>query len=109
VALLGLILALSKIAAILVGELVTLAPAPSLSVEPAAQTVCSSIQSRQSTTPELTESAWALHALDRVIAELDARLASLEREIAEVLRDGAWASSAAVLLSAPGIGLVTAA
>jgi transposase len=53
--------------------------------------------------------ASALEALDTVIAELDAQLASLEREIAEVLRDGAWASSATVLLSAPGIGLVTTA
>jgi transposase len=51
--------------------------------------------------------ASALHALDTVIAELNAQVASLEREIAEVLRDGAWASSASVLLSAPGVGLVT--
>jgi transposase len=51
--------------------------------------------------------ASALEALNTVIAELDAQVASLERELAEVLRDGAWASSATVLLSAPGIGLVT--
>jgi transposase len=53
--------------------------------------------------------ASALEALDTVIAELDAQVASLEHEIAQVLRDGAWASSATVLLSAPGIGLVTTA
>jgi transposase len=51
--------------------------------------------------------ASALEALDTVIAELDEQVASLGREIAEVLRDGAWASSATVLLTAPGIGLVT--
>jgi transposase len=53
--------------------------------------------------------ASALEALDTVIAELDKQLAHLKREIAEVLRDGAWASSATVLLTAPGIGLVTTA
>jgi transposase len=37
--------------------------------------------------------ASALHALNTVIAELDAQLASLEREIAQVLRNGAWAST----------------
>src|SRR3954466_12597914 len=51
--------------------------------------------------------ASALEALDTVIAELNAQVASLEREIAEVLRDGAWAASATVLLTAPGIGLIT--
>lgn len=51
--------------------------------------------------------ASALEALDTVIADLNAQVASLEREIAEVLRDGAWASSARVLLTAPGVGLVT--
>jgi transposase len=51
--------------------------------------------------------AAALEALDTVIADLDAQVASLERAIAEVLRDGAWASSATVLLTAPGIGLIT--
>jgi len=53
--------------------------------------------------------ASALEALDTVIAELDEQLAHLGREIAQVLRDGAWASSATLLLSAPGIGLVTTA
>ena len=47
--------------------------------------------------------------LDGVIADLDQRLASLEGEIAEVLEDGAWASSAAVLSTIAGIGLVTSA
>jgi transposase len=47
--------------------------------------------------------------LDGVIADLDVRLASLEQEIAEVLEDGAWASSAALLSTIPGIGLVTSA
>ncbi len=47
--------------------------------------------------------------LDGVISDLDQRLASLEKEIAEVLADGAWASSAALLSSIPGIGLVTSA
>lgn len=47
--------------------------------------------------------------LDGVIADLDLRLTSLEKEIAEVLRDGAWASSAALLITIPGIGVVTSA
>ena len=51
----------------------------------------------------------ALEALDTVIAELDAQVVSLEREIAAVLRDGAWATSATVLLATPGVGLVTTA
>jgi transposase len=53
--------------------------------------------------------ASALAARATVIAELDEHLAHLARELAQVLRDGAWASSATVLLSAPGIGLVTTA
>lgn len=53
--------------------------------------------------------ASALSSLDTVIAELDEQVSSLEREIAEVLRDGAWAASATLLLSAPGLGLVTTA
>jgi len=47
--------------------------------------------------------------LDELIADLDQRVATLEREIAAVLKDGAWAQSLACLTSAPGIGLVTAA
>ena len=50
-----------------------------------------------------------LTQLDGVIADLNQRLASLEGEIAEVLADGAWASSAALLNTIPGIGLVTSA
>ncbi len=53
--------------------------------------------------------ASVLEQLDGVIAELDQRLASLEKEIAEVLADGMWASSAALLSTIPGIGLVTSA
>src|SRR3954453_18718436 len=47
--------------------------------------------------------------LDGVITDVDQRLASLEKEIAEVLADGAWAASAALLSTIPGIGLVTSA
>ena len=50
-----------------------------------------------------------LTQLDGVIADLDQRLASLEGEIGAVLEDGAWASSAALLSTIPGIGLVTSA
>lgn len=51
--------------------------------------------------------ASALEALDTVIAELDEQVRALEREIEQVLHDGAWAASAKVLLSTPGLGLVT--
>ena len=47
--------------------------------------------------------------LDGLIADLDRRLADLEAEIAQVLADGAWAESAALLLSITGIGLITTA
>jgi transposase len=47
--------------------------------------------------------------LDSVIADLDERLATLEAEIAQVLSDGAWAESAALLLSVTGLGLITTA
>jgi len=47
--------------------------------------------------------------LSEVIAMLEAQLKGLDKEIAEVLADGAWAASAAHLQSIPGIGLVTAA
>ena len=53
--------------------------------------------------------ASVLVQLDGVIADLDVRLASLEKEIAEVLEHGAWATSAALLSTIPGIGLVTSA
>jgi len=47
--------------------------------------------------------------LDELIADFDARLATLEAEIAAALADSAWAGSLARLTSAPGLGLVTAA
>ena len=50
-----------------------------------------------------------LRQLDGVIAECDQHIATLEREIAEVLADGAWATSAALLRTIPGIGVITAA
>lgn len=53
--------------------------------------------------------AGALDALDGVITELDTRIATLEGELATVLRDGAWAESADLLGSISGIGLVTTA
>ncbi len=53
--------------------------------------------------------ASVLEQLDGVIGDLDGRLASLEKEIARVLADCVWASSAALLSTIPGIGLVTSA
>jgi len=50
-----------------------------------------------------------LQQLDGLIGELDARLSTLEAEIAAVLNDGAWAESAALLSSISGIGLITSA
>ncbi len=47
--------------------------------------------------------------LDGVIALLDARIADLEAEIAAVLAASDWAESLACLMSAPGIGMLTAA
>lgn len=47
--------------------------------------------------------------LEELIADLDRRLAALEAEIAQVLRDGAWAESAALLRGITGIGLITTA
>lgn len=46
---------------------------------------------------------------DEIIADLDERIAGMERELTEVLAHGAWAESAALLTSAPGIGAFTAA
>ena len=51
----------------------------------------------------------AFAALDAVLAECDKRIAALEDELTTVLRDGAWAESAALLGSISGIGLVTTA
>ncbi|MGC9040000.1 MAG: IS110 family transposase [Roseiflexus sp.] len=53
--------------------------------------------------------AGALDHLDAVIADLDTRIATLEGKMATVLRDGAWAESAALIESITGIGLVTTA
>ena len=53
--------------------------------------------------------AQALKQLDELVADLDTRIATLEDELTEVLRDGAWAESAALLGSISGIGLVTTA
>ena len=47
--------------------------------------------------------------LSALIDDLDTRLAQLEAEIREVLSDSAWATSAALLLTIPGIGLLTTA
>lgn len=44
-----------------------------------------------------------------VIADFDARIAELDRAIAQVLTDGAWAASAALLASIPGLGPTTSA
>jgi transposase len=53
--------------------------------------------------------AAALQHLDQVVVMLDEQLQSLEREIEQVLTDGAWATSAGHLLSISGVGLVTTA
>ena len=47
--------------------------------------------------------------LRAVIGDLDARIAVLEGEIAQVLAGSEWAASLGYLTSAPGIGLLTAA
>ena len=47
--------------------------------------------------------------LDELIADLDRRIAALEAEFAAVLKASEWADSLACLISAPGIGLITAA
>jgi transposase len=51
----------------------------------------------------------ALEALDTVVAECEGQLQRLEGEIAQVLHEGAWAESAALLGTITGIGLVTTA
>jgi transposase len=53
--------------------------------------------------------AGALDQLDAVIADLDTRIATLEKELTTVLRDGAWAQSASMLGTISGIGLITTA
>lgn len=51
----------------------------------------------------------ALATLDTVLAEFDTQVQALEDAIRTVLREGAWAESAALLASIPGIGMVTTA
>jgi len=51
----------------------------------------------------------AIAQLDALIADLDARIATLEQEVAKVLSDGAWAASALLLDSIPGLGVITIA
>jgi transposase len=51
----------------------------------------------------------ARRQFDELIADLDDRIATVERELELVLTNGAWAASAAYLTSAPGIGAITAA
>jgi transposase len=53
--------------------------------------------------------AAALEPLEQVVAELDKQIASLERAIAHVLRDGAWAASAELMQTITGIGPLTTA
>ena len=47
--------------------------------------------------------------LDQVITDLDGRIRTLEDEIEQVLAQGEWANSAALLESITGIGMLTAA
>ena len=51
----------------------------------------------------------AFEALDAVIAEVGKRIAALEAQLTLVVRDGAWAESAALLGSISGVGMVTTA
>lgn len=51
----------------------------------------------------------ALETLNTVISALDQQVRTLEQEIGQVLADGAWATTAAVLRATPGIGLITTA
>jgi transposase len=51
----------------------------------------------------------AAEALDSIITELEEQIDSLDREIAQVLADGAWAASATILLATPGLGPITTA
>jgi transposase len=44
-----------------------------------------------------------------IIADLDARIQTLEDEIATNVQDGAWAASATLLATIPGLGLLTIA
>ena len=53
--------------------------------------------------------ASVLTQLDESIADLNRRMGQLEDELAVILQDGAWAESAALVLSITGIGMLTAA
>jgi transposase len=53
--------------------------------------------------------ASALAQLHGVIDDLNARITTLDQEITALLRESAWAASATLLLSIPGIGPQTAA
>jgi transposase len=57
--------------------------------------------------PVIVESVQA--QLDTVISDLDRRMEALEQEIAQILQQGEWAASAALLDTIPGIGPLTAA
>jgi transposase len=46
---------------------------------------------------------------DTLIADLDARIARLDQELTILLRTGAWATNALLLLSVPGFGIITTA
>jgi transposase len=47
--------------------------------------------------------------MEAVIADLDRRIATLDQELTALLRDGAWAENARLLLSIPGFGIITTA
>lgn len=49
----------------------------------------------------------ALQPIEQVIREVDRQIADLDRAIAQVLRDGAWAASAELMQSIIGIGPLT--
>ena len=58
---------------------------------------------------------WPVHVVPvltqftTIIADFDTRIAELDRAIGQVLADGAWATSAALLASIPGVGATTSA
>ena len=51
----------------------------------------------------------ALQPIEQIITELDRQIADLETAIAQVLRDGAWATSAELMQTITGIGPLTTA
>jgi transposase len=53
--------------------------------------------------------ASALQHLEEVIADLDERIKRLDGELEQLLADSAWATSATLLLSIPGIGVQSTA